>query len=173
SMTFTANVSGGSQDTVTYNWTVSEGTIASGQGTPSITVTAPMSAAGGNITATVEIGGMDASCNCPKDSSATGQYGGKPEKLTVDEFGPAKDDDVKARVDNFYTQLNNNPNSQGFIINYGTPAEIKRRRAQIVKAINFRKYDPSRVTFVDGPDNGNGINTKFYLVPPGADNPNP
>ncbi|HTK27276.1 MAG TPA: hypothetical protein VL327_12010, partial [Pyrinomonadaceae bacterium] len=91
----------------------------------------------------------------------------------VDEFGKATDDDVKARVDNFYTQLNNNPNSQGYIINYGTPAEIKRRRAQIVKAINFRKYDASRVTFVDGPDQGTGINTKFYLVPPGAENPVP
>jgi hypothetical protein len=172
-MTFTANVSGGSQDTITYNWTVSEGSIESGQGTPSITVRAPGNEAGGNITATVEIGGPDPSCKCPTTGSATGPYQGKPKPTVVDEFGKATDDDVKARVDNFYTQLNANPNSQGFIINYGTPAEIKKRRAQIVKAINFRKYDPSRVTFVDGPDNGTGINTKFYLVPPGADNPQP
>jgi len=172
-MTFTAALSGGSQDGLTYNWTVSDGTIASGQGTPSITVTAPSNEAGGNITASVEIGGYPAGCDCPKGGSATGPYGGKPVAPLIDEFGPAKDDDVKARVDNFYTQLNNNPNSQGFIINYGTPAEIKKRRAQIVKAINFRKYDPSRVTFVDGPDSGTGIKTKLYLVPPGADNPQP
>ena len=69
--------------------------------------------------------------------------------------------------------MNNNPGAQGYVINYGTPAEIKKRRAQIMKAINFRKYDVSRITFVDGPDNGTGINTKFYLVPAGAATPTP
>ena len=172
-MTFTANVSGGSQESVTYNWTVSAGEISAGQGTPSITVHVPTEMRGGNITATVNIGGLDPSCNCVPTASETAPVATPPEATQVDEFGKATDDDVKARVDNFYTQLNNNPNSQGYIINYGTPAEIKRRRAQIVKAINFRKYDASRVTFVDGPDQGTGINTKFYLVPPGAENPVP
>jgi len=78
-MTFTAALNGGSQDGLTYNWTVTDGTIASGQGTPSITVTAPTSEAGGNITATVEIGGYPAGCDCPKGGSATGPYGGKPD----------------------------------------------------------------------------------------------
>ena len=172
-MTFTANVSGGSQESVTYNWTVSAGEISSGQGTPSITVQVPTEMSGGNITATVDIGGTDPTCNCTTNASATAPVAEAPKPTQVDEFGKATDDDVKARIDNFYTQLNNNPNSQGYIINYGTPAEIRRRRAQIVKAINFRKYDLSRVTFVDGPDNGTGVNTKFYLVPPGAENPVP
>jgi hypothetical protein len=172
-MTFTANVSGGSQDTVTYNWTVSAGTIESGQGTPSITVRTTREMAGGNVTATLTIGGPAPACGCTTTFSETAGVSPAPSSTQVDTFGPAKDDDVKARVDNFYTQLNANPNSQGYIINYGTPAEIKRRRAQIVKAINFRKYDPSRVTFVDGPDKGTGIETHFYLVPPGAENPQP
>jgi hypothetical protein len=39
SVTFSANVSGGDPKvTPTYNWSVSAGTITSGQGTPSITV---------------------------------------------------------------------------------------------------------------------------------------
>jgi hypothetical protein len=172
-MTFTANLSGGSQDQVTYNWTVSAGTIESGQGTPSITVSVPSDMAGGNITATVDIGGMDPSCNCPANASETAGISPNPENTLIDEFGKATDDDVKARVDNWYIQLNQNPNAQGYVINYGTPAEIRRRKAQIQKAINFRKYDASRLTFVDGPDNGTGPDTKFYLVPPGADNPLP
>ena len=90
----------------------------------------------------------------------------------VDEYGVLKDDDVKARVDNFYIQLNNNPNAKGYIINYGTAAQIKKQKAQIMKAVNFRKYDASRLTFVDGPDNG-AVLTKFWLVPAGADNPTP
>lgn len=170
-MTFTANLSGGAS--VTYNWTVSAGTISSGQGTPSITVDTTGLAASSNVTATVDIGGLDAGCNCPDNASETGSIAAVPEANQVDEFGALKDDDVKARVDNFYITLNNNPNAQGYIINYGTPAQIRARRAQIMKAINFRKYDVSRVTFVDGPNNGSGVNTKFYLVPAGATAPTP
>jgi hypothetical protein len=168
-MTFTASSSGD----VTYNWTVSAGTIESGQGTPSITVRTNRDMAGTNVTATVNIGGTPAGCNCTVEAMETAPVAARPEANLIDQFGPATDDDVKARVDNFYTQLNNNPSAQGYIINYGTPAEIKRRRAQIMKAINFRKFDASRVTFIDGPDNGTGVNTKFYVVPAGAENPAP
>ena len=168
-MTFTANVSGGTGDP-TYNWSVSAGTISSGQGTSSITVdTAGL--AGQNVTATVDVGGL---CpECPRTASETAGVKAPEISTVVDEFGALKDDDVKARVDSFFITLNNNPNAQGYIINYGTPAQIKARRAQIMKAINFRKYDVSRVTFVDGPDNGSGVNTKFYLVPAGVTPPTP
>lgn len=171
-MTFTANVS---DSTVSYNWSVSEGTIESGQGTPSITVRAPSTGTGGNVTATVTISGgsIVPDCNCTTQATETAPYGGKPIPVTVDEFGPQNADQVKARVDNFYIQLNNNPNARGFIINYGTPAQIKARKAQIDKAIAFRKYDRSRITYVDGPDTGEGIKTKFILVPSGADEPTP
>lgn len=168
-MTFTASAGGD----VTYNWSVSAGTIESGQGTPSISVRTTPDMAGSNVTATVKIGGTDPACNCDTTKSETAPVAAKIGASVIDEFGKATDDDVKARVDGFYTQLNNNPNAQGYIINYGTPAQIKKRRAQIMKAINFRKYDVSRVTFVDGPDNGTGESTKFYLVPAGADKPTP
>jgi hypothetical protein len=171
-MTFTVNVSGGTQDNLTYNWTVSAGNIESGQGTPSIIVRVPTEGTT-NITATVELGGFDPACTCQRTYSETAGVSPPPSIVEVDQFGPASNDDVKARVDNFYIQLNNNPNAQGYIINYGTPAEIRRRRAQIMNAINFRKYDASRVTFVDGPDNGTGVNTKFFIVPPGANPPQP
>ena len=174
SMTFVANVSGGSQDQViTYNWTVSAGTITSGQGTPSITVAVPGDMAGGNITATVTLGGLDPSCNCPNTASETAGVSQPPQAQEVDTFGPLSNDDVKARVQNFYVQLANNPNSQGYIINYGTPKQIAARRAQITKAITFLKLDPSRVTFVDGPPHGAQVETHFYLVPPGATPPTP
>ena len=97
----------------------------------------------------------------------------KPIYNEVDTFGPLSNDDVKARVQQFYTQLANNPTSQGYIITYGTPKQIAARRTQITKAITFLKLDPSRVTFVDGGDKGNGVETHFYLVPPGAAPPVP
>jgi len=171
-MTFTASVSGGD---VTYNWTVSAGTISSGQGTSSITVDTAGVAPGTNITATVNISGVAPNCGCVTEQTATGSLQAEVKPIEVDQFGTLPNDEVKARVDNFFLQLNQNPNAQGYIINYGTPAQIKARRAQIMKAINRpgTGYDASRVTFVDGPDNGNGINTRFVIVPPGATPPAP
>lgn len=59
--TFSANVSGGDGNvTPTYNWTISNGTITSGQGTSTITVdTKDLT---GTITATVDIGGYAREC---------------------------------------------------------------------------------------------------------------
>ena len=42
-----------------------------------------------------------------------------------------------------------------------------------MKAIAFRKYDPSRVTIVEGPPQGADVQVKLYLVPAGAENPTP
>ena len=174
SMSFTATVSGGSSSDITYNWTVSAGTITSGQGTPSITVGGTETLAGQNITATVEIGGAGLCDNCPRTNSETGSVADKPRARLFDEFGPLVDDDVKARIQNLYVELGNNPSAQGYIINYGTDREIANRERQIRKAISFLKLDPSRVTLVRGGASPNGgVYTKVWIVPPGADNPTP
>ena len=60
-ITFTANISGGTAGDVTYDWTISQGEIVDGQGTPKITVVTS-SAMTGTVKATVEIGGMCADC---------------------------------------------------------------------------------------------------------------
>lgn len=58
---FSANISGGDPNvTPTFNWTVSNGTIESGQGTSSITVST--TDVSGTITATVDIGGYAREC---------------------------------------------------------------------------------------------------------------
>jgi hypothetical protein len=173
-MTFTANVSGGSQDVpLTYNWTVSAGTIESGQGTPSIVVRAPSDGSVTNITASLEVGGQRADCNCPRTASETAAVAPPVKPLEVDTFGKLSNDEVKARVQNFYTQLANDPTAQGYIIIYGTPKEIAARKLQITKAITFLKLDPSRVTIVEGGDKGTGPETHFWTVPPGATPPAP
>lgn len=170
-MTFTANVSGGTQQSVTYNWTVSAGTITSGQGTPSISVDTT-GLAGQSVTATVNIGGTDASCGCRTDASETGGVAPNPDSVLVDEFGAMPNDDIRGRLDLFFAELSNNPNNQGYIINYGTPAQIATREKLIRNHIAFRKFDASRITLVNGGE-GTGVSTKLYRVPPGANNPTP
>lgn len=165
-MTFTANTSG--YPSVTYNWSVSAGTISSGQGTSTITVDTS-GLEGQSVTATVELGGTPAGCDCPTTSSETAGVARPAGPQLIDEYGKLQNDDVKARVDNFYIQLNNDPNASGVIVLFGTPAQQKAQRAQIEKAIAFRKYDKSRVSFVNG--SGEGPYAKFWLVPAGATPP--
>ena len=171
-MTFTLSLSGGDRSP-TYNWTVSGGTIESGQGTPSIVVRTSAADQGSTITATVNLGGLDPNCNCQTSYSESGPVAPKPTAPLIDEFGRLPNDDIRGRLDNFFTELSNNPNNQGYIINYGTDAEITARERLITNHINFRKFDRSRITLVRGGDRGNGPETKLYRVPPGADNPNP
>jgi len=70
---FTADVSGGTGGAdITYNWTVSQGEIVSGQGTPTINVkiTGKIKE---TVEATVEIGGTGICAECVKTASATAQ----------------------------------------------------------------------------------------------------
>ncbi|MGI8639346.1 MAG: hypothetical protein ACR2MG_05265 [Pyrinomonadaceae bacterium] len=172
-MTFTANVSGGTQGEVTYDWTVSQGEIISGQGTPVITVQTTAAMAGQNVTATVNISDADLCTSCEKSRSEVAGIGEDAVLTPLDTFGDLKPDDIKARVDSFYIELGNNPSAQGYIINYGSARDIARREKQIRDAIRFLRRDPSRVTFVRGGDRGNGIETVFFVVPSGIQPPTP
>ena len=96
-----------------------------------------------------------------------------PEAVLVDEFGKLPNDDIRGRLDNFFQELSNNPNNQGYIINYGTDREITARERLITNHITFRNFDRSRITLVRGGDRGNGPETRLYRIPPGAGNPNP
>lgn len=170
-MSFTANVSGGPD--VTYNWTVSGGSIESGQGTPSISVRTSNADAGSTITATVTIGGLDPNCECQTTASDSGPVDTVPTAVLIDEFGPLANDDVRARLDAFFLELQNNPTNNGYIINYGTARDIAARERLITNHIDFRGFDRSRITMIRGGDLGTGASTKLYRIPPGAANPNP
>ena len=171
-MNFTANVSGGTAQNITYNWTVSAGTIDSGQGTPSITVTAPSDGTT-NVTATVNVG-LDVDCDCPKSADANAPISQPEGPVLVDEFGNLPNDDIRGRLDAFFAELSNNPNNQGYIINYGTDRQIAARERLITNHINLRNFDRSRITLVNGGASADGEpRTKLYRIPPGAENPAP
>lgn len=169
-LTFTANVSGGSQRDSTYNWTVSQGEIVSGQGTPVITVQTD-AAASGNVVATVNVGGLCETCE--RESRETVGLQGVATPTQFSEFGPAVPDEIKAQLDPFFSDLANNPNATGTIINYGTPKEVAKREKDIRAAIKFRNYPLDRVTIIKGGDKGTGVRTVLYTVPAGVTPPTP
>lgn len=176
-MEFRASLTGGSDTSgVTYNWRVSAGTISGDATGSSITVDTTGLSNGTNITATVEVTGPGLCESCRMLSgSETGSVTRKPIARLFDEFGPLSNDDVKARIQNLYVELGNDPGAQGYIINYGTDREVARREKQIRDAITFLNLDASRVTLVNGGANprGKGVWTKVWIVPSGADNPTP
>jgi hypothetical protein len=173
-VTFTANVSEGDPNvTPTYNWTVSAGSISSGQGTSSITVDTTGIAGGTTITATVDVGGYDRSCST--SSSCTVNFPANPLARKVDEYGNIRFNDEKARLDNYAIELQNDPTSQGYLICYGgrrgRAGEAQRRcdRAKDYLATT-RGIDASRIVTVDG-GYKEDLTVELWVVPTGAQPP--
>jgi len=169
SITFTANVgSNGTPPASGYNWSVSAGTITSGQGSTSITVSTA-NLGGQTVTATVEVAGLDPSC-ARTASASTPIRGKKPLARKFDEYGNIRFNDEKARLDNFAIQLQNEPGAQGEIIGSGSCGSEGQERANRAKdyLVNTRGIDAGRLVVVDGgckPE----LKVELWVVPQGAD----
>lgn len=96
----------------------------------------------------------------------------EPEAYIETEFGRITKAKAVRIVRNYFGELDKNWNSQGYIINYGTNAEIALREKWITSALSTRKDDRSRITLVRGGRSG-GLRTVMWVVPPGAANPKP
>jgi len=168
-ITFTASVTQGDPGaTWTYNWSVSAGTISSGQGTSTITVdTANL--AGQSVTATVSIGGADPSCTGTTASCTTSIRTPPAEARKFDEYGNIRFNDEKARLDNYAIQLQNEPTATGTIIVYGSCNGEGQQRGDRAKdyLVNTRGIEAGRITVVDGGCRSE-LTVQLWIVPSGA-----
>ncbi len=95
----------------------------------------------------------------------------------IDEFGYSNAEQSMARIDNFLVALQNSPSSQGYIIVYGPRSPKKGElRAHIeqmpVYYFNFRRFDASRITIVEGGyRDSNTVTITFWSTAP--DDPKP
>jgi hypothetical protein len=154
---FTADVRGGdSKVNPTYNWTVSAGSIESGQGTAVVVISVKDLSDGQSVTATVEVGGFDRECGYGQTaSSCTSSVMKKAEARKVDEYGKLDPKDENARLDKYTIELQMDPLSQAYIIAYGGRAS---RAGDAQKAadkakdylVNQRGLDRDRIVTVDG-----------------------
>ncbi|MDT4896333.1 MAG: hypothetical protein QOH25_1410 [Acidobacteriota bacterium] len=171
--TVSANVSGGDPNaSVTYNWTVSSGTISSGQGTPSITIDTT-GLAGQNVTATVELGGLPPECD-RTESCSFSVRGEDIRPRKFDEYADLKFNDEKARLDNFAIQLQQEPGAQGYYVIFGScEGEGDQRSARAVDyLVNNRGIDRSRITVVNGGCREQ-LTVELWIRPTGASEPTP
>src|SRR5690242_15190944 len=89
----------------------------------------------------------------------------RPVPTRVDSFGGTGCEELASRVENFYMQLSNNPNSVGYAVIYGDPSsEIKYYSLEhIVRNIRFRGFDRSKLTIIKGEDRDQ-TNVEFWIV---------
>ena len=172
-MSFTVYVEGDESGKLSFDWQITTGKIIEGQGTSTITVL--KNDVTENLTATVKIKGLPE--GCPNTDSET-YLVEPPRRVAVlnDEFGSVPNGEIRYRMDTLFIAMGNQPNAQGYIINYGTNKEISNREKLLRYHIAFKKYDASRVTFVRGganPRGEKGAWTKLWIVPPGAEPPTP
>ena len=153
-----------------YSWTVSEGTIAKGQGTPVIDVVTDETMAGRSLTATVNIAGLRP--DCPASASEAAPVDpGIGCGLVMDEWEGLKPNDERGRLDAFFAELANNPTNTGVVFLNVTEKErfdsANKRLKLIVNHAKFREFDLNRIWIVL--DRTGSSRTKIYRVPPGAE----
>jgi hypothetical protein len=173
-LTFTADVSGGpSGVTPTYNWTVSAGSIKSGQGTSTIEVDTA-DTGGQTITATVDVGGFDRKCSTSSSCTASVEKKAAP----AVKFGEYVTRDLSANkqmLDAFVIELLNDPEAQGYIIAYGGktsgPDEAQKAADNATDyTMNVRKIDGARtLSGVGGYREQPTI--ELWIAAPGGDPP--
>jgi hypothetical protein len=150
-MTFTASVANpGESSKLEYDWTVTAGTIESGQGTSAINVRTTPEMDGTNITATVKIVGIPAGCN-DKASEIAGVTAPPIACYFPYIINRANIRNNLFVVDNFIFDLKNYPESRGLI-----SVKLNERESRVLKLsfintiYNFlvrRKAPLSRITF--------------------------
>nr|AIA12587.1 PKD domain protein [uncultured bacterium] len=166
---FSAKLSGGDTSiTPVYNWKISAGTITSGQGTPSIMVDTT-GLAGQSVTATLEMGGYS-NLNCTATCSS--QIPVRVVNRKFDEYGNISRDDEKARLDNFAIQLQQEPDSQGYIIVYAgrrtRPGDAQKRLDRARDYLtSLRGIDARRLVTLEG-GTREDLTVELWIVPTGA-----
>lgn len=148
-----------------YKWTVNNGTIIQGQGTDMIVVNVD-DLYDEVVEATLEIEGLPESCQSKFSENGVvyGEIIGHP----FDEFGIKKNNDVRYRLDLFFIELINNLDATGFIVNYGSAEDVRKREKIIREQAKLREFDMSRILFIYKGEEKE-IRTRLWIVPEGAD----
>jgi hypothetical protein len=154
---------------IKYLWTVSGGKITSGQGTPAIELTPGSGDSGYNIFVTVKLSGLPA--NCLDTHSHTFAVARRiTDQPWFDMFGRLPKTELYGRLDSFFVAIINDPTAEGFIVLEFDKAETRKKKIkrlnEVLKHINRRKFDKSRLKFLISETDEEY--TKLYIIPQGA-----
>lgn len=168
---FQASIKGGSAEVdAAYNWSVSAGTIMSGQGTSQMMVDTNGLAAGEVITASLQVLGYPGSC----DTSASAST--KVVKKAYKVFEGAYTDDAElARLLSVLIEKRV-PDGKSYVVFYAGSAapagEVDRLKAAARAHIEGQGQDPENFPFMDGGERDQ-TTLEFWMAGPGDDAPAP
>ena len=97
----------------------------------------------------------------------------KPKAQLIDEFPNESCDPFLLRIDNFFVELQNNPDSQGYAIIFGAKEDLRRKAGYellIKDAIAIRNFDKNRIILVRG-EEAKHFRIQFWRVPSGSEKP--
>ncbi|MGI8668234.1 MAG: hypothetical protein ACR2J3_00105 [Aridibacter sp.] len=147
-------------------WTVDKEEIIEGQGTRELLV----STVGLNdetINAVIKIEGLPE--NCINSFSEVGIVAGGPQcECFIDDFGDIPNDDIKARLDNFFIRLQGDPTATGYIESWGSKRDVSKLEKLVNQHIQDRGFDKTRIVLVKS-EIENEIRTRFGMIPLGVD----
>ena len=174
-LTFSSRYTGGVPANVTpaYNWTVSAGTIISGQGTDTIRVDTT-GLAGQTVRASLSMGGYNLECSgdCGVSIPLPKLYSRR-----FDEFPDISRNDEKARLDNFGIELQHDPTATAYVVVYpgrsSKRGEVQHHASRVVEyLVNSRALDQRRIVTLVGPARDQ-LMVELWVTPQGATPPNP
>lgn len=122
------------------------------------------------VSATVKIIGLPA--NCKDEFSATGIVARIKDYFPLSPIGDVSKNEVRAEIDNLFIRLQNDSATTGYLINYGSKKEVKKREKLIEDHIKKRAFDRSRIVFLTGRKEA-VIRTEVYILPKGVSPPTP
>ena len=177
-ITFSADIQYTGTNALNYTWTVSppSARIVSGAGTQTIEVdTTGLGNQKVSAILVVDDGSGEPACRTTSQASAI--INPHVKDKCYDCFEPHKFDDMKARLDNFAIELQNNPSAQGYMIVYAAPnSRAGQADALITRAKEYlskdRGIDSSRVITVNGGYRDTDY-IELWVVPQGAEPPQP
>ena len=179
-VTFSSDVSYEGQSALNYTWTVSPANarIINGAGTPTISVdTTGLGNRQVMAILVVDDGSGDVNCRQTAQSSTAVLSPAAPPVTgrRFDEFPSVTFDDDKARLDNLAIELQNSPNSVGYIIAYGGRTNRLGHASRMSERarnylVNTRGINSGRIVAIDG-----GLREhatyELWIVPQGAEPP--
>jgi hypothetical protein len=162
---------------IRYNWRVSGGTILSGQGTPSISVST-VGMGDQTIRAFLDVTDDIPGSTCQQKNEVSVNVTKKPrepESRKCAEFVSRTPDENKANFDNCVIQANAEPNSQIYVILYrgtskGSTSVERLKRQTLDYFVKTRGFDPRQIVVNEG-GTAERTTVVIWIVPPGAPTP--
>ena len=145
---------------VGYKWQAKGGKIISGQNTYQVAFLRDSS----ETDIKIEVDGLPKNCANTYSESSVIDY---VLPLRIDEFGKISQGDKKARMDNFFVELQNNPAAEG-VIKLQDDNDLMTHLRFLSNYIKVRNFDKTRVSFIIADENEQ--QTQLWIIPPGAEN---